>query len=87
MNPKLAEFAKASPRPAPPPDPVPALRRRLNQNLAEDANSKDFADWLNRRGFKKREPDALDASLFALLKAARVLVHKSEQPSTPPTTP
>ena len=50
------------------------------------ANPKDFADWLNRRGWKKREPDALDAYLFALLKAARVLVQKVEQPS-PPTTP
>ena len=75
-----------SPRPTPPRDPVPVLRRRLNKHLAEDANSKDFADWLIRRGFKQREPDALDASLFALLKAARVLVQKVEQPS-PPTTP
>lgn len=75
-----------SPHPTPPRDPVPVLRRRLDKHLAEDANPKDFADWLNRRGFKKREPDALDASLFALLKAARVLVQEVEQPS-PPTTP
>lgn len=59
---------------------------RLDKHLAEDANPKDFADWLNRRGWKKREPDTLDAYLFALLKAARVLVQKVEQPS-PPTTP
>lgn len=55
--------------------------------LAEDANREDFVDWLNRHGWKEKEPDALDAYLFALVKAARVMAQKSEQPSTPPASP
>ena len=35
MNPKLAEFAKASPHPTLPPDPVPVLRAEVAASRAK----------------------------------------------------